>query len=380
MNSTSSVLSATIAILLATELQAANIPLSGASATFDQGGGFTIGSTLDTSIVDSGSGWGVYSAVPPGGLFSDQSAFWTAASPVTSANGLIFTMPQFYVDGEHHIQKFRLSLTTDAIPSAAGNWAPVSPDFAWSTGGVTIANAGSNTFLATGVGKTTYRLGIASPVTAATGFRLEVFTHDYNELDGLPATLGRAGNGNFVLSQFLVDTPAGYNWALGGSPTSSGATYPGQPADFLVDGFLNNQAHPADPPTQNGFFFTVDLGGNVDLSSIDLFNRTDGCCPDRLSNFRVDVLDAVGTSVWNVNLHTDGSSSGASGVDTITEGMGVGTFEGRYIRVTNLSGSAYNPQIAEIKAFGTAIPEPGSALLAAMGGAFFVFRRRRAAE
>ena len=354
------------------QTKATNVPLTGATATFDQGGPYNIGSTLDGSIIDTGSGWGVFN-----GQFTDQTAFWTAGSPVTSASGLIVTMPQFFGDAEHHIQKFRLSLTTDAIPSLGGSWTQVSPGFTFASGGVTLANVGSNTMLATGVGRTTFRLGVVGPVTNATGFRLEVFPEDYNMSDALPASLGRASNGNFVLSQFMVDTPAGYNWALAASPAASAATYPGQPEDFLVDGSLNNQAHPADPPAQTGFFFAVDLGGSVDLSSIELYNRTDGCCPERLSNFRVDVLDALGNSVWNASLHTDGSSSGVGGIDTITEGMGAGTFEGRFVRVTNLSGDAYTPQIAEIRAFGAAIPEPTTALLATLGGLCFLRRRQR---
>jgi hypothetical protein len=105
-----------------------------------------------------------------------------------------------------------------------------------------------------------------------------------------------------------------------------------------------------------GFFYTTNLGSPVNLTSLELVNRADDS-PERLSNYRVQILEADGTTVaWTGDIRTDHTNSGYGGIDTITAGNGTGTFAGQYVRVTNLSGANYNPQIAELRAFGTAVP------------------------
>ncbi len=75
---------------------------------------------------------------------------------------------------------------------------------------------------------------------------------------------------------------------------------------------------------------------------------------------------------------TDGSNSGFGGIESITAAAGTGTFAGQYIRVTNLNGQQYNPQIAELRAFGAAIPEPTAPMSGLLVAAGLLLRRRRA--
>ena len=151
------------------------------------------------------------------------------------------------------------------------------------------------------------------------------------------------------------------NLAAGRPVISSGATYPGYPAANLTDtnrlspGF----SHPADGATL-GYYYQTDLGTSYALNRIVLYNRND-CCPERLSNYRVtiyaDAAGAPGTVNWQADIHTDGSDSGAGGADTILKSASTNpahVFNGRFIRVTNLGGIPYNPQIAELEAY----PEP----------------------
>jgi PEP-CTERM motif len=56
--------------------------------------------------------------------------------------------------------------------------------------------------------------------------------------------------------------------------------------------------------------------------------------------------------------------------------MGTGTFAGQFIRITNLGGGDYSPQIAEVRAFGVPVPEPSSLGLALASVLAFVRRRR----
>ncbi len=143
------------------------------------------------------------------------------------------------------------------------------------------------------------------------------------------------------------------NLALNGVVTSSGATWPGQPASNLTDGNPSTFSHPA-TGAPFGAYYTVDLGATYALERVVLFNRTD-CCSDRLSNYRVQLLaDNIGVPGvvnWSGNVRTDGTDSGVGGSDTVRVANGVGSFIGRFIRVTDLSNVAYKPQIAEIEAY-----------------------------
>ena len=92
----------------------------------------------------------------------------------------------------------------------------------------------------------------------------------------------------------------------------------------------------------------------------------------------MEVLDSGTIPVWSADIRTDGSNSGMGGVDTITAANGTGTFAGQFIRVTNLSGSQYNPQIAELRAFGAPVPEPTVTITGLLTAAGLLLRRRRA--
>lgn len=82
--------------------------------------------------------------------------------------------------------------------------------------------------------------------------------------------------------------------------------------------------------------------------------------------------------MWSGDIRTDNSNSGISGIDTITAANGIGTFTGQYVRVTNLSNQQYNPQIAELRAFGAPIPEPTVTMSSLLAAAGLLLRRRRA--
>ncbi len=151
------------------------------------------------------------------------------------------------------------------------------------------------------------------------------------------------------------------NLALGKTVTSSAATYAGLPAGNLTDGSPTTISHPQAATGTTGFYYQIDLSSTYPLDRIVLFSRADGCCPERLTNFRLSVLeDAGGTPgavAWSADLRTDGSFPAAGGVDTVSADAGTGTFTGRFVRLTNLSGEAYNPQLAEIEVYRAPVPQ-----------------------
>lgn len=154
------------------------------------------------------------------------------------------------------------------------------------------------------------------------------------------------------------------NIALGRAVSASGPTWSGQVPENLTDGNTGNQSHPLASSGTLGFYYEVDLGSERNLGSIKLVNRS-GCCPERLSNYRVEVRADGGGSAgavnWSADIRTDGSNSGDGGSDEVLPSLDPGkAMTGRYIRVVNLSNQAYNPQIAELEAYEAPLPVIGS--------------------
>ena len=96
------------------------------------------------------------------------------------------------------------------------------------------------------------------------------------------------------------------NNALTGVATQSTTAF-GAPAERAIDGNVNGDfgagstTHTDDLGSPN--FWQVDLGANRTVDQVVLYNR-DACCPERLSNIRVSVLDALNVEVAGQNFLT----------------------------------------------------------------------------
>lgn len=151
------------------------------------------------------------------------------------------------------------------------------------------------------------------------------------------------------------------NLALNKPITASAALISGYPVTNVVDGNAATFTHPNAASGNTGFYYQIDLGATYTLSSIVLRNRAN-CCPERLSNDSVRVFadngGVPGAQNWIATLRADGSNSGMGGVDTMVASANpTGTFAGRFIRVVNLNGAGYNPQIAELEVYGLLPPK-----------------------
>ena len=176
----------------------------------------------------------------------------------------------------------------------------------------------------------------------------------------LPPTLATSTRLALVLSLIVGVAHAQNNLALGRPVSASAATWPNQLPEHLTDGNTGNQSHPQASSGTLGFFYEIDLGAERNLGSIRLINRS-GCCPERLTNYRVEMrADAGGSAgavLWSAVMRADGSNSGDGGVDTVLPSLDPGkAMFGRYLRIVNLSNEAYNPQIAEVEAFEAPLP------------------------
>jgi hypothetical protein len=164
--------------------------------------------------------------------------------------------------------------------------------------------------------------------------------------------------------QAYADVPASeINRAANTVAASNRPLFGNNPARFLIDGNRNSLVHGTEV-IESPFFYTINLGTEVKLNRIVVWARQDGCCADRLMNYRVSVHNdnagAPGNAVWEATLHNDGSNPGSTGgsKDVLEASLHpAGTFAGQWIRIEALDNplSAYTLQIAEIEAFGEAV-------------------------
>ena len=163
-----------------------------------------------------------------------------------------------------------------------------------------------------------------------------------------------------------TSTEAGiiFNHALEAAVYSNRPIYFGWSVAQLVDGNRLGAIH-GDVNIEPGFAYEVDLGGTVNLSGLAIYPRQDGCCPERLTNFRVSVHEdnggSAGAEVWHADLFTNGQNPGSSPGSKLTIGPELdplGRFSGRWIRISSLENPVQNYalQMTELEAYGSLAP------------------------
>lgn len=209
-----SLLTATLAAmgaLLASSAQAAVIVLQNATATISQTE-FSVAKAVDGTTADD-RGWAIHP-----GTGAAQTAVFETQSDVGFGGGsvLTFTLESLHTSPFHTLGRFRLSLTTDDRSSFAdglatgggvtANWTVL--DFASfsSANGQTLTEQPDFSLLASGTNPATDTLTLTAPtsLTGITGIRLEMLTDASLPSNGP----GRAGNGNFVVSELTVSITA----------------------------------------------------------------------------------------------------------------------------------------------------------------------------
>jgi hypothetical protein len=214
-------------------------------------------------------------------------------------------------------------------------WVPLDPVEFCSTNGATLTKLPDGSLLAGG--KTpetdTYTLKLHTALSGITALRLEVLPHE-----SLPGGgPGRSSSGNGVLSSLRVaavpgrpkpvtarfvrvENPGaerilslaevevfsgGVNVATHGTASQSSTDYEGL-AKLAIDGNTNGDYFAAHSVThtrqEESPWWEVDLGAEVSIDSIAVWNRTDGGLGTRLSNFRVLALAADRKTVWETKV------------------------------------------------------------------------------
>jgi hypothetical protein len=144
-------------------------------------------------------------------------------------------------------------------------------------------------------------------------------------LSNTGGTLSPGGSGAIGTTEF-----AGGNLAPGGHASQSttrsggGAAYRANDGDTNGQFFSNSVTHTSGGPPP---WWIVDLGSEASLDTITLWNRTD-CCGDRLSNFRVSILDASQAEIWGQDYYTGGGNPSPSLAIPLPGGV-----DGQFVKV-----------------------------------------------
>jgi signal transduction histidine kinase len=261
------------------------------------------------------------------------------------------------------IADFALSYTTDAEPTLAGNWQALEIQ-RFSAEVITLRRAGPGRLTSdpppnrmTGtVPDDVYRVEVLLPGGRATGFRLEVFPVklDANQAAGLSWYPPY----DFSLTEFRVAEHAREttNIALQRPVKASHPLEILMVPGALTDGLPATIAHPGKGDLGSNFWFEIDLGRLVHFDHIGLRTRGDEYL-DRFSQMKVRSHDedpsAGAAPVWVGMVRADGSHPARGEVDIVRAGMGQGTFQGRYLRISSESKVPFSPQLAEVEVYET---------------------------
>ncbi|HEV3002873.1 MAG TPA: DUF1549 domain-containing protein, partial [Pirellulales bacterium] len=220
-------------------------------------------------------------------------------------------------------------------------WLALKPDAARSQAGaaVTLSDDGA-VRVAAGAANDTYTIEVVLPVEKLTAVRLEALPDEALAAGGP----GHAG-GNFVLTALTatvappvqqipngryvrIELPGadkilslaevqifrgGENVASGGEATQSSTAFDGA-ARLAIDGNTDGRYFEAKSTTHTEAsenpWWEVDLKAQVGIERIVVWNRTDPSTEDRLSNFRLLVLDERREAVWQQTVAAAPTPSG----------------------------------------------------------------------
>jgi hypothetical protein len=209
-------------------------------------------------------------------------------------------------------------------------WTPLDLVEFRSVNGVTLTKLPDGSLLAGGTRPDTDTTTIRArtSLSGITALRLELLPHESLPSNGP----GRADNGNLVLSSLRVEaapvtakpvtarfvrientgaerilslaevevTSGGANVAPKGTASQSSVDYDG-PARLAIDGNTNgdyNVRSTTHTKTEESPWWEVDLGAELPIDAITIWNRTDGGLGTRLNNFRVAALAADRKVAW----------------------------------------------------------------------------------
>ncbi len=168
-----------------------------------------------------------------------------------------------------------------------------------------------------------------------------------NNVPGKRVRITKTGSSTILsLGEVQVNVtppPATYNAAQSiGVVAFQSSEYGGYPAGNAIDGNTANFTHTSGAPADANAWLEVALPNDVALASLVIYNRGDGCCPERLRNFTVDVLDQADAVVWTSGLlNSNNTAPQAPYVLNLLPTNPTGLL-GRKVKITRTGGGGVN--------------------------------------
>ncbi|MBU2950603.1 sulfatase-like hydrolase/transferase [Tamlana agarivorans] len=133
------------------------------------------------------------------------------------------------------------------------------------------------------------------------------------------------------------------NLALGGTASQSSTDYDAQ-ASRAIDGNTNGKwsgGSVTHTLAEDNPWWEVDLGANANIGDIVIYNRSDACCIDRLSDFTITIRDNNDNEVYSRDV---------TGYPNPASTYNAGGVTGRTVRIT--SNLSWALTIAEVEVYG----------------------------
>ena len=127
-----------------------------------------------------------------------------------------------------------------------------------------------------------------------------------------------------------VILPVDITTGTGSSATQSSTLNASWVANNAIDGNLTSSTHTSPPPGGANEWWEVNLGTDRNFNIVRLYNRGDGCCPQRLRDLTVVVKDSSGTTISTVTGINAGNSLG--GPAFIDVNLGALSSAARFLR------------------------------------------------
>jgi hypothetical protein len=179
----------------------------------------------------------------------------------------------------------------------------------------------------------------------------------------------------------IANLQASMSSAWGGGDFASGGQYPAEYALDNITGDPGNFTHTQDGATGNQFW-KANLGEAMQIQQVNIENRV-GCCPERLRDITVTVLDGAGTPVWTSALLNPGNVDAGPAVIALNiQALNGGTpIFGNQVLITRTSTGAthdgYILAMSEVNIIGGSVPEPAGFVFLGLGLSLAAMRRKR---
>jgi len=136
----------------------------------------------------------------------------------------------------------------------------------------------------------------------------------------------------------------------GSTATQSSTLGAGWEADRAIDGALNNSTHTSPPPGGANEWWEANLSTDRAFNVVRLYNRGDGCCPERLRDLTVIVKNAGGTVIGTITgVNASNSLGGPAFIDV---NLGSLITNARFLRVERTPFDATGSHAAAVLSLG----------------------------